>query len=73
MAKRSEYYFSNYESYENAKNAIYHASPRAYEKLYWEGKCGDNYYVSLYDDLTQEEVEMVAGRIREFGGQYHPF
>lgn len=73
MEKRSEYYFSSYQCYEDAKDAIYHASRQAYEKLCWQGKYGDCYYVSLYDDLTQDEVELVASRIREFGGKYHSF
>lgn len=73
MEKRSEYRFSSYDAYENAKDAIYHASPSAYDKLVWEGKYGDYYYVALYDDLERDEVELVASRIAEFGGKYFPF
>jgi len=69
--KRSEYYFTSDGAYEGAKDVIYNQSHSAYSKLYWEGKVGDNYYVSLYDDLTIDEIELVARAIREFGGTYY--
>ena len=68
--KRSEYYFTNYELYENAKDVIYKQSPSACSKLVWEGPHNDKYYVALYDDLSIDEIELVSRAIREFGGQY---
>ena len=55
--KHSEYYFTNWDRYNDAKDAIYAHNPSAYSKLEWEGKYGDNYYVALYDDLTMDEIE----------------
>ena len=69
--KRSEYYFTSYEMYENAKDVIYKQSPSAYSKVVWEGEYSGKYYVALYDDLSMDEIEIVARAIREFGGQYY--
>lgn len=69
--KHSEYYFTNWDRYNDAKDAIYAHNPSAYSKLEWEGKYGDNYYVALYDDLTTDEIESVARYIREFDGHFY--
>ena len=73
---RSIYIFILEQDYDNCKSAIWYANRDVYNKLDWYGSSSAYghdccWVVKLYDNLTQDELEWVVGRIREHRGQYY--
>lgn len=68
--KRSVYEFSNEQDFNDAKDAIYsHVSSCYYNS---DKLCFDSYYyrMSIYSDITQDELEQVVSIIREHQGRW---
>lgn len=71
---RSTYEFRDYYDWDHAHDAVAER-PDVSSKLEWGSWSGYDewgYYVKLYDNLTQEELEWAVSRIREHGGRYLP-
>lgn len=71
--KRSVYEFSNEQDFNDAKDAIYNHVYSCYsnsDKLYFNGWYGGNYRMTIYSDITQDELEQVVSIIREHQGHY---
>ena len=68
--KRSVYEFNDEQDFNDAKNAIYdHVSSCYYNS---DKVCFDSYWkrMTIYSDITQEELEQVVSIIREHLGHY---
>lgn len=73
---RSTYIFHREKDYNDVKDAVWYGNRDIYNKLDWYGDSSAYDYdcvwvIKIYDNLTQEELEWVVGRIREHGGQYY--
>ncbi len=77
MAKRrSTYFFPSEQHYEDAKNHLYDKMYQDYQnsdKLYFEGRYGDEYVISIMEYCS--DPELAASLCREHRGvyKYYPY
>ena len=74
--RRSTYFFSSEQDYENAKNDLHDKMYQDYQspdKLYFEGWYGGEYVISIMEYCSNPEL--AASIMRDHGGAYknYPF
>lgn len=75
-ARRSTYFFPTERDYEQAKDHLYDNMYQDYQnsdKLYFEGRYGDEYVISIMEYCS--DPEMAASLCREHRGvrKYYPY
>ena len=71
--RRSSYFFSSEEFYDEARNHLYDKMSSDYydsDKLYFEGYYGGDYIISIMDECS--DPEKAASICREHRGVYKP-
>jgi hypothetical protein len=70
MARRSIYYFDNYEDYDAAGTHISQKMPGNYNNgVYFESMGGDTYKAEIWDNC--DDPILAASIIREHGGSFY--
>ncbi len=70
MARRSLYYFDNYEDYDEAGTHIAQKMPGEYNNgVYFESMGGSTYKAEIYDNCS--DPGLAASIIREHGGKFY--
>ena len=74
--RRSTYFFPSEQQYEDAKNHLYDKMYQDYQdsdKLYFEGRYGDEYVISIMEYCS--DPELAASLCREHRGvyKYYPY
>lgn len=70
--KRSTYFFSNREDYDEARDHLYRLMYSDYndsDKIYFYGSWGSEYRIDIYSDCS--DPVKVASIIKEHGGKFY--